>query len=86
LRTWRRPDRGRRGGHDGPVDVIRRRFATGLANFFEQYQTLADSWQMLDNSDVAGPRLVAARDADHIEIIHDAELWRRLKAMAHEDP
>ncbi len=86
LAMARVADRVRRGGHDVPVEVIRRRFTAGLANFFEQYEPLADSWQMLDNSDAAGPTLVAARDASRLETIYDAELWTRLKAMAHEDP
>jgi predicted ABC-type ATPase len=38
------------GGHDVPVEVIRRRFATGLRNFLDIYRDLADSWQWIDNS------------------------------------
>lgn len=39
----------RQGGHNIPVDVIRRRFAHGIANF-ERYKLLVDSWQLYDNS------------------------------------
>lgn len=40
----------RQGGHNIPVDVIRRRFAHGIANF-ERYKMLVDSWQLYDNSE-----------------------------------
>ena len=40
----------RQGGHNVPEDVIRRRFAHGIANF-ERYKLLVDSWQLYDNSD-----------------------------------
>jgi predicted ABC-type ATPase len=38
------------GGHNVPEEVIRRRFAHGIANF-ERYKLLVDSWQLYDNSD-----------------------------------
>lgn len=37
------------GGHNVPEEVIRRRFAHGIANF-ERYKLLVDSWQLYDNS------------------------------------
>ena len=40
----------RQGGHNVPEDVVRRRFAHGIANF-ERYKLLVDSWQLYDNSD-----------------------------------
>lgn len=40
----------RQGGHNIPEEVIRRRFAHGLANF-ERYKMLVDGWQLYDNSD-----------------------------------
>lgn len=39
----------RQGGHNIPEDVIRRRFAHGIANL-ERYKLLVDSWQLYDNS------------------------------------
>lgn len=38
------------GGHNVPEEVIRRRFAHGIANF-GRYKLLVDSWQLYDNSD-----------------------------------
>ena len=37
------------GGHNVPEEVIRRRFAHGIANF-ERYKLLVDGWQLYDNS------------------------------------
>jgi predicted ABC-type ATPase len=38
------------GGHDIPVDVIRRRFQSGSANFENVYKKLVDAWLLYDNS------------------------------------
>jgi hypothetical protein len=40
-------ERVRRGGHAIPGEVIRRRYAAGLRNFFGLYRDVVDSWQML---------------------------------------
>lgn len=42
----------RQGGHDVPVDTIRRRFAAGRKNFERLYAPLVDAWALYDN---AGP-------------------------------
>ena len=41
----------KQGGHNVPEEVIRRRFAHGIANF-ERYKRLVDSWQLYDNSGI----------------------------------
>jgi len=38
------------GGHDIPVDVIRRRFYSGIRNFREVYCSVVDSWRLYDNT------------------------------------
>jgi predicted ABC-type ATPase len=43
-------ERVRRGGHNIPEDVIRRRFPLGLANFESIYKRLVDRWMLYDNS------------------------------------
>ena len=40
----------RQGGHDIPLNVIRRRFAASLKNFHETYRRRVDFWQWFDNS------------------------------------
>jgi predicted ABC-type ATPase len=67
----------RHGGHSVPEDVIRRRYASGLANFFELYVPIADSWALYDNSSRA--KLVAKRELDGTEEIHDTEAWRMIE-------
>ena len=39
-----------KGGHDIPVETIRRRFFRGLCNFFDIYCDEVDHWTLLDNS------------------------------------
>ena len=36
------------GGHDIPVDTIRRRFVRGWENFQKLYRPIADAWQLFD--------------------------------------
>ena len=40
----------RQGGHDIPPDVIRRRFAAGLANFHGLYAPAVDAWVLYNNA------------------------------------
>ena len=40
----------RQGGHDVPVDTIRRRFDAGRLNFQSIYRSRVDSWLLFDNS------------------------------------
>jgi predicted ABC-type ATPase len=47
------------GGHNVPPDVVRRRFDTGLRNFWSIYSKIVDSWELYDNS-TRPPRLVAS--------------------------
>ena len=64
------------GGHDVPENIIRRRYAKGIRNFFELYAPLADTWVLYDNS-VSGkvPR-VARGSGEKTDRVFDAALWR----------
>jgi predicted ABC-type ATPase len=63
----------RRGGHDIPVDTIRRRFASGLSNFARIYVPLSDEWHLFRSDDAAGPVLVAQRlTGRSISVIEDS--------------
>jgi predicted ABC-type ATPase len=79
LAVARVAERVRQGGHDVPEDVIRRRFATGLSNFFALFVPVADSWQMFDNSEIGGPRLIAAQVPGAERVVYDAAAWRQLE-------
>lgn len=72
----------RAGGHDVPANVVRRRFKEGLANFFDLYVPVVDSWQVLDHSAIDGPQPVAAKAPGGAAVVHDAAAWQRLQEIA----
>jgi predicted ABC-type ATPase len=78
LAAARVTERVRLGGHNVPEDVIRRRFAAGLRNFFGLYQNAVDTWQLYDNSDLRRPGLIASRDAGSDAEIGDLRGWENL--------
>jgi len=55
----------KQGGHNVPEDVIRRRFAAGLANFRRVFTPLADAWKLYDNSGSEPVLLEWERSHDH---------------------
>ncbi|MGF1486948.1 MAG: zeta toxin family protein [Prochloraceae cyanobacterium] len=65
------------GGHNIPVEVIRRRYDRGRKNFIELYLPLADRWIVYDNSR-ADPELVAERPKDGIAIIYQTDTWNQI--------
>ena len=83
LAASRVAERVRRGGHDVPAEVVRRRYAAGLRSFFDLYLPLADSWQLFDNSRLTGPRLIATGERGKEPTLLDVDLWRRLKGDRH---
>jgi predicted ABC-type ATPase len=72
-------ERVRYGGHGVPEAVVRRRYASGLVNFFRLYCPLADSWQLFDNSETGAFRQVAAGRGGAVRVLGDHEIWRQLK-------
>lgn len=74
----------RLGGHAVPEDVIRRRFARGMSNFFKVYRPLADRWQVVDMSSAVAPRPVAVGHGMCDDVIHDATLWKEFQHAARE--
>lgn len=70
-------ERVRLGGHAVPDDVVRRRFAAGLRNFFSLYLPLASTWRMYDNSRIGQPRLVA-RGTGEMKRVVDSAAWARI--------
>jgi predicted ABC-type ATPase len=76
LAVARVAERVRAGGHDVPVDAVRRRFARGRTNFFVLYRPLADAWRLYDASAIAGPRLVARGGRGTSTRVRDQLTWR----------
>ena len=78
LALARVAERVRRGGHDVPGEVIRRRFVAGVRNFVSLYESRVDDWQVFDNSLPSGPRLIATRSEGEAPRVLDAEAWEVL--------
>ncbi len=77
----------KRGGHDIPPEVIRRRYARSAANLFSLYLPLAEragTWRIFDNS---GPHAVpiAMRLGANPPIITNAGTFARLQEFANGD-
>lgn len=78
-------ERVRMGGHNVPEDIVRRRYRSGIRNFFNLYQPLTESWRFYNNSDPAGPRMIAAGSGKEVQIIEDLQIWNAIKGvMKHE--
>jgi predicted ABC-type ATPase len=78
LAVHRVRERVRAGGHDVREEVIRRRYDSGLRNFWKLYQPLANTWAVYDNSDSGSPDpiLVAkGTGSDPVPLI-EHPLWR----------
>jgi predicted ABC-type ATPase len=78
LAVARVEDRVRLGGHGVPEEVIRRRYKSGLLNFFKLYRPLATSWRMYDNSG-SEPRLIASGSEKTVRAL-DPQIWNRIVA------
>lgn len=64
------------GGHDIPEKVIRRRYESGLRNFFQLYVPIADNWIFIDNSGEPY-QIIAEGIKDSAEIIN-YDVWNNL--------
>jgi predicted ABC-type ATPase len=72
-------DRVRLGGHGVPEETIRRRYHSGLRNFFTLYRPLASTWRFYDNSQVTGP-VVIASGAGAAERVAGSATWDGIKS------
>jgi predicted ABC-type ATPase len=79
LAVARVAERVRQGGHHVPDDVVQRRYTAGLRNLFASYMPGVDGWDMYDNSDLSGPRLIASGAAGQPTIVSDTVAWKRLE-------
>lgn len=79
LAVSRVAERVRLGGHLVPEDIIRRRYARGLSNFFAVYRPIADRWQVFDNSAASAPRPVASGRGPCDDVISDPVAWKEMQ-------
>lgn len=66
------------GGHFVPEPTIRRRYVSGLRNFFTVYRPMATTWRLYDNAGPAGPRLIAGGRRGARPSVRDRTTWTRL--------
>ncbi|MFB2936121.1 zeta toxin family protein [Aerosakkonemataceae cyanobacterium BLCC-F154] len=67
------------GGHHVPEETIRRRYNSGIRNFFQLYQPLANNWRFYDNSNPAEIRLIASGKGIVEEVISENGTWDSIK-------
>ncbi len=71
--------RRRSGGHFVDEDVVRRRYTRSLQNFFNLYQSLADDWQVYENSGGSEARPVAEGSGLRTSLVHDLRMWNLMR-------
>jgi len=71
-------DRVMRGGHNVPVEDIKRRFKRSIEKFFKSYRLLADKWILFNNAE-AKPRIIARKQNAHIDIVEQTLFEKILK-------
>lgn len=71
------------GGHNVPVNTIRRRYRAGIRNFFNLYQPLVTSWTLYNAS---GPEPMLAAESLESESlkVYDRGVWTAAQWQANE--
>lgn len=72
-------ERVRKGGHNIPKETIRRRYESGLKNFFNLYLPIADNWYFYDNTEIENLNLIASCDSLEITEVSNLPLWKLLR-------
>jgi predicted ABC-type ATPase len=67
-------DRVRMGGHNVPTETVRRRYLSGLRNFFSLYVRFASAWRLYDGSNPV-PKLIADGLATQAPKVYDEGVW-----------
>lgn len=76
LAIARVKDRVAEGGHNVPVEDIKRRFERSINKFFYEYRLLADQWILFNNAETI-PKIIARKQNAHVEII-DQKLFAKI--------
>ena len=79
LAIRRVEERVKTGGHSVPEETIRRRYRSGLKNFFNLYRPLTDSWQFYDNSNADKLSLIASEIHGDKLVIENKSTWEELE-------
>ncbi len=67
----------KKGGHNIPEDVIKRRYRKGLQNFVNLFMSLCDEWVVADNS-FSLPQVIAKGSALKTEVIIEENIWNQI--------
>ncbi len=81
LAVARVAERAGRGGHAVPEDIVRRRYARSLDNFFNLYSQFANSWVMMDNSIEGRPRVIAKRSVGRTVRAFNLDQWNAFRTQ-----
>ena len=81
LAIERVEQRVKEGGHNIPVDVIERRYKSGIKNLFSIYLPIVDEAYFFDNSDNT-PELIAEKNKFSTFEIKNTEKFNQLKSYA----
>ena len=63
------------GGHNIPVDVIRRRYNAGISSFFNIYNNVVDRWVLIDNNNTS---VVLAESNNGVTKIYDFDRFKSI--------
>jgi predicted ABC-type ATPase len=77
LAVVRVANRVRQGGHAVPEADVRRRFGSGLRNFFRLYLPCCDAWWLYDASGL--PPVLIARDTDGLSVVEQPDLFASIR-------
>ena len=75
LAVERVAERVHMGGHAVPEEIIRRRYPSGLQNFFALYRPLATTWRADDASRADRPRLITRGKGDKVTRTTEEQTW-----------
>lgn len=71
-----------KGGHDIPLDVIKRRYYRGIKNLHQLYMPICDEWSLVDNIDLA-PEVIAKYDSFGKTVFNN-DIWNIIMQQSHE--
>jgi predicted ABC-type ATPase len=71
-----------KGGHNIPIETIKRRYIRGIQNFMSVYKQEVDNWLLLDNSE--SESTIIADSYNQQEQIFDIKLWNNFKSIINE--
>ena len=80
LAVARVKDRVAQGGHNVPIEDVKRRFERSTDKFFKEYRLLADKWILFNNAETI-PKIIAKKQNAHIEVVNK-ELFEKIVKKA----